>query len=423
MRTYVPGRWTLLAGRELTLFTDAAPDTAVVRECWRLVAGGATVDDVLGAIVHEGLRAIGAFVLASGDRALVRGDVALARRDGAGEWQATERVPTPTWHETAFDAPAMRMATPGADDDAPVLPLSHGIALASTVVVGRDEVVAGAAQKDAAAAEAPASTPDPVVPPRVAPRPVIAVAPAGEGNGESRQYDELFTPSVAPAAVPAGVEATARLTPGPRLAPPPEQPPPRVPPPAPTPAGFIDHLPWAPVGRAGDAPPPPVTQTEPGATLQRPPRATGRGVRVQAVRCPAGHPNPLTAERCRVCRAPVTDREAAEVTRPRLGVLRLSTDPEPIVLERGVVFGREPAGQADVDRIALRRPDISANHVEVRLAGWQVLVVDLGSRNGTVVIGPDGGTAELTPHVPVELRHGTEVVLSDEISFRFEVTS
>lgn len=124
-----------------------------------------------------------------------------------------------------------------------------------------------------------------------------------------------------------------------------------------------------------------------------------------------------------MCRAPVTDREAVEVNRPRLGVLRLSTDPEPIGLERGVVLGREPAGQVDVDRIALRRPDISANHVEVRIAGWQVLVVDLGSRNGTVVVRPDGGTVELTPHVPVELCHGTEVVLSDEISFRFEVMS
>jgi pSer/pThr/pTyr-binding forkhead associated (FHA) protein len=124
-----------------------------------------------------------------------------------------------------------------------------------------------------------------------------------------------------------------------------------------------------------------------------------------------------------VCRQSVTDREPVEVNRPRLGVLRLSTDPEPVALERGVVLGREPTAQADVDRIALRQPDISANHVEVRLEGWRVLLVDLGSTNGTVVTGPDGGSTELTPHVPVELHHGTEVALSDEISFRFEVTS
>jgi hypothetical protein len=450
-RTYVPGRWTLLAGPELTLFTDASPDTAVVRACWRLVDGGATVDDVLAVIVHEGLRAIGSFVLASRDRVLVRGDVAVVRVDEAGEWRADERpsTPTPTWHETVFDAPAIRVAMPGADADAPVLPLPHGIALAATVVIGQDEAVVDkevvekeavekAVVEVAAVEVAPVSAVD-------EPPPVIAVAknesrtpvmPPGERNGESRHYDELFTPSMMPGSAPApAVEATVRL-PGripapPRPTPPSDQPQPHTPPPppspppplpAPTPVGFIDHLPWAPPGYAETATPPPVTRTEPGATLQRPPRVTGRGVRVHAVRCPAGHLNPVTAQRCRVCRALVTDREAVEVNRPRPGVLRLSTDPEPIALDRGVVLGREPTTQADVDRIALRRPDISANHVEVRLAGWQVLVVDLGSKNGTVVTGPDGASTGLTPHVPVELHHGAVVALSDEISFRFEVT-
>jgi pSer/pThr/pTyr-binding forkhead associated (FHA) protein len=104
-------------------------------------------------------------------------------------------------------------------------------------------------------------------------------------------------------------------------------------------------------------------------------------------------------------------------------VLLLSTDPEPVALDRSVVLGRAPSAQGDVDRIALHRPDISGNHLEVRLSGWQVLVVDLGSTNGTLVTTPDGCSSELAPHVPVEIHHGTEVVLSEEIRFRFEVTS
>jgi hypothetical protein len=383
-------------------------------------------------MVHEGLRTLGAFVLASPHRVLARGDVVVVRVSGAGERQAVRWQPTPTWHEIAFDAPTLRVAMPGADAEVPVLPLSHGIVLASAVLVSRAETtVEEAAVKGEARAVAEIEViPLVVAAPAETPKPSPAApGAAGEPHGESRQYDELFTPSMIPGPVPVpGVEATVRLAPGQRSAPrrpAPErdQHPLHAPsPPVPTPPGFIDHLPWAPVGHAADVPSP-VSRPEPGVTLQRPPRLPGRVVSVQAVRCPAGHLNPVTGGSCRVCRLVVADGEPVEVVRPRLGVLRLSTDSEPIALERGVVFGREPTTRADVDRIALRQPDISANHVEVRLSGWQVLVVDLGSTNGTVVTGPDGGQTALTPHVPVELRHGAEVALSDEISFRFEVTS
>jgi pSer/pThr/pTyr-binding forkhead associated (FHA) protein len=53
---------------------------------------------------------------------------------------------------------------------------------------------------------------------------------------------------------------------------------------------------------------------------------------------------------------------------------------------------------------------VSRVHAKVQLEGWQVLLTDLGSANGTR-IRPPGAKAEqpLDPQVPVRLRYGTEV--------------
>ena len=66
--------------------------------------------------------------------------------------------------------------------------------------------------------------------------------------------------------------------------------------------------------------------------------------------------------------------------------------------------------------------DISRKHVEVRLDGWQVVVVDLNSRNGTVVTPPGGVPEPLPSGGSRVLDPGSVVSLTDTISFRFEVT-
>jgi hypothetical protein len=422
-------------GPDLTLFTDAGPATALVAECWRLVDGGASVDDVLGAIVHEGLRAVGAFVLASPDRVLVRGAVTVELVGPDGTRQPLDPVTTPTWHEPTIDAgvAALVLSTADLPADRPQLPLSHGVALASEVTVVRDP--------EATTAPPVRTAPEPAVPAPSDPAPDPAPrgpAPAStapqqvrvtEQSRTNSQYDDLFAMSRVPDVSPAPVSrepAPVVEAPVPREIPLPAPPPAPVEPSyAPPPAtGFMGHLPWAPEGRGTPwaATPVPARQSDLGVTLHRPRRTPAGGVRVSAVRCPDGHLNPAAASVCRVCRAAVADQEPFETARPRLGVLLLSTDPEPVALDRSVVLGRAPSASGDADRIALHRPDISGNHLEVRLSGWQVLAVDLGSTNGTVVTTSDGRTTDLSPHVPLELHHGADVALSEEIRFRFEVT-
>ncbi|MEZ0112323.1 hypothetical protein ABH920_006342 [Catenulispora sp. EB89] len=152
------------------------------------------------------------------------------------------------------------------------------------------------------------------------------------------------------------------------------------------------------------------------------PRSANGSVTVSAVHCPGEHPNPPEAESCRVCGSPIPDRRVSTVPRPPLGELMLSTDPEPLRLERDVVLGRSPG---DTDLPAGRRPDIvrvsdpevSREHVEIRLDGWQVLVVDLGSRNGTYVAPPAREPELLPPHTPIAISLGTVVHLSEAVSF------
>ena len=435
--TYVPGSWPVLVGPDLTLFTDAAPDTTWVTGCWRLVEAGASLDDLLGAIVHEGLRGVGAFALWSSDRLLVRGSVTVELVDMAGVRSPVASVATPTWHERTItvDTASLALLTTGRAADGPVLPLRCGMALASAVYITRkaEPTAAPAAPPKSARAARSTDVPTASVPHVLEPR---APQPShtAEPGEVSRHYDELFamsrtpgTPQASPVQGPPSVAAATtrfeNIAPSSHLS---AAPPTAAPSHTPSPStGVIEHLPWAPAGRGTPwiAAPEPEKQPDLSATIQRPRRAASGGTTVSAVRCPAGHLNPVGADSCRVCGGAVVGQEPFETTRPRLGMLVLSTDPEPIPLDRGVVFGRAPTGQGDVDRIALHQPDISANHVEVRLSGWQVLVVDLGSTNGTLMTTPDGHSSALTPRVPVELHHGTEVVLSEEIRFRFEATS
>jgi hypothetical protein len=151
------------------------------------------------------------------------------------------------------------------------------------------------------------------------------------------------------------------------------------------------------------------------------------GPTVAAVRCPAGHVGPPGSLLCRVCRTQVPAQAPVQIPLPLPGLLRLPGG-ETIQLDRGVILGRapgmpDPADPARPHHVKLASPhnDVSRRHVEIRLEGWDVVAVDLGSRNGTVVrqpgehpVGlPHGGRQVLLP--------GALVVLTDEVSFRYEV--
>lgn len=147
---------------------------------------------------------------------------------------------------------------------------------------------------------------------------------------------------------------------------------------------------------------------------------------VEARICPREHANPPEAERCRICGRSVGHAPVVSLARPSLGVLRLSSGAR-IPLDRGVVFGRNPyvpedggAPLPNLVRISDPDKDISGQHLEVRLDGWQVSVIDLGSTNGTQVYPPHGEPNDLTPGEPVAIVSGTRVVLANAFDFVYD---
>ncbi|MEP6630055.1 MAG: FHA domain-containing protein, partial [Lapillicoccus sp.] len=63
----------------------------------------------------------------------------------------------------------------------------------------------------------------------------------------------------------------------------------------------------------------------------------------------------------------------------------------------------------------------SRNHVQVVVEGWQVLVRDLDTTNGTSVTLPGGAPQRLRTGEAQVLEPGAVVSLADEVTFAYEV--
>jgi FHA domain len=118
---------------------------------------------------------------------------------------------------------------------------------------------------------------------------------------------------------------------------------------------------------------------------------------VEAKLCPDGHPNPPVVASCAVCGKFLTPGTAAivHVPRPSLGHLELD-DGTMIELDHELLIGRNPDGDEDPQRAGLRPvkvvgEKVSRSHLEVRYQGWDILVADCGSTNGTFVVPHPGG--------------------------------
>jgi len=150
---------------------------------------------------------------------------------------------------------------------------------------------------------------------------------------------------------------------------------------------------------------------------------------VQAGRCPRGHLSPAHAAVCRVCGAVLPAQNAVWVPRPVLGRLVFSNG-DLVTLDRGLVLGRAPSLPAghngeQPNLVKLNDPtlEVSSQHLEVRLDHWYVLVIDLGSTNGTLVTLPGQQPLRLRPGTPQPIEPGTVVNLADVLTFTFEVTA
>jgi pSer/pThr/pTyr-binding forkhead associated (FHA) protein len=115
-----------------------------------------------------------------------------------------------------------------------------------------------------------------------------------------------------------------------------------------------------------------------------------------------------------------------EGVRPPLGLL-LFDNGATVTLDAGYLLGREPetddrvrSGQVRPLLVVDQTGGVSRRHAEIRLEGWDVVLVDTGSANGTLVA-PRGAPAwsSLVPGQPIQLLPGMAVRLGSR-QFVFE---
>jgi hypothetical protein len=511
--SYVPGGWVAVSAPGAWLLVALPPDHPIVLRCWDLMSGDTQVEDILDALVSDGIRATAdfAFACATGRRrVLARGAASILVTDSVGTVQLkVAAAPSTVWAEESFDESVdLLLLTSGTEPAADIeLPMASGVTMASSIRIHlhgtafsalpgkHPEAVTG---PDEEAVAGPAASVRPAGAPVEGGRPLgerhdrrAAIASQAEDpdpDDPGHSYDFLFGATQHPPGIEVAAAADGRAN----------DPAPDAPaadgqaadrpaaddavrdpgltagwstmaPPDPLLAedsavmneetagpGIIDAVPWLvrdsaaepasvasvvplapgharpepPTGderRTGQPAPPDVAQTVDRAALlaQAPPV----GPTVLAGYCPAGHLSPPYAATCRVCQAPMpTGQPGFEIARPPLGVIRLA-DGGSVALDRGVLFGRAPATNADSEerphlvRLVSPENDVSRNHAQIVIDGWHVYVKDLGSTNGTVVTLPGRAPVRLRPEDLQLLEHGSHITLADEVTVTFEVTA
>lgn len=180
-------------------------------------------------------------------------------------------------------------------------------------------------------------------------------------------------------------------------------------PPAPQPSGPRGRPPAPPTGFV---PSPPATE----------------GVVVLGYRCSRGHLNDPRVSFCAHCGIRMDQLTGVLVKgrRPPLGLVVLDTG-STFVLDDDYLLGRDPENDPEVRDGRLRPLRLDDNsgtmsraHLEIRLQGWDVAVVDRGSANGTYVAAPGTqGWSAVVPAQPFVLRAGTQVGIGRR-TFTFE---
>ena len=128
-----------------------------------------------------------------------------------------------------------------------------------------------------------------------------------------------------------------------------------------------------------------------------------------------GHPNPPTIACCRACNAFLTPNggELRSVAQPTRGVIHLSGG-NVERLDMDLLIGRNPEREPlrhHQRAVVHGRGDrsVSRRHIDVRLDGWQVVVINLKADEHTIVESVDGTKTPLPPGVPRTLQAGDTV--------------
>ena len=393
--SYVPGEWTAVAGDRCWALIDAAPDSVTVREIWQRIEDGASLDMLMASLLRLGLREAPDFALLAahdGSSHLFcrgRGSATL-NTDGTSERLAGTGLVTWREHPVAPKVVCVVLGDSPAGTDLR-LPASAGVFLAQSVTI-------------ALMGDAGATLSYPGAGDWIPGDDAVSAVPDGAGREgtdagppEEAGYDFLFGATQMRAVEDAAVRPATDDTQPPEL-----------------PAAAVPAPQAPPVARAG--------------LLKLASRAASSdriGPAVHALLCPSSHPSPPSSSVCRVCGVPLPQQDPVTVPRPVLGVLRLSSG-DGITLDRGVVMGRSPRTDFDggerphIVKLPSGDGEISRTHLQVSLDGWDVLVTDLKSTNGTMVALPGRDPERLRPGKPFPIQPGTVVTLADDIYFRYE---
>jgi hypothetical protein len=415
---YLPGTWFAVVSPQAAVLIDDSVSSSRLQAVWDTCNGNPSLDELIEVVT--GGRFVGApcFGIALADdtglRVVVRAGVTAMVGESIGAARPVIGANANTWVEETLNEPqSIRLFRDDAQSPVLTLPVTGGIVFADEITwTPSAEVVAAAAT---AAGAMPAGNPPtgPAAPIQVAPSvplaPVLRLAPAVPKSPTA--------PSpTAPPPVPTRARPATPLTPA------------RPPTPV-TRAEDSEWSVWAldEAGGLGSGADGVDDVVEP---VEMPRRVTVDPGHDPLPLLPEAQPeSPFEPPSPSVESAPLV--ESAQAGRllgdAAVGYLHFSTG-QMVPVDRRVIVGRAPsvdrverADSARAVKIDNQDGDISRNHVEVRLEGGQVLVVDLGSSNGTVVTIPGRVPQQLAPQEPFLLVPGSVVALSDEVYFRYQV--
>jgi hypothetical protein len=179
----------------------------------------------------------------------------------------------------------------------------------------------------------------------------------------------------------------------------------------------------------GDAPPPPPPPRPPLSVRtigeEAVPDDGPAPVIVPGVRCSRNHHNNPAALYCSSCGIKMGVHRTLVVVegpRPPLGILVLD-DGSTIPVQNDMVIGRDPSvdelvagGTALPIRVEDETSSISRAHLLVSLDGWEVLIADRGSSNGTAIRTGDAEPwRRLATSERVHIATGTQIKLGERL--------
>ena len=479
-RRYAPGTWFGAVSAQGVALLPADLDLDLVEGVWERLGRGKGLGGVLEALTGAfgtSLSAIPPFAVVLGTaeqaRLAVRGPLTVSVRVRAGDPVVVSGLGVTTWSERVIDEPLeIELLVDGAPPVERWFPLADGVALVSGIrlplaiapVTGEVPRVTPAPAAAAVpafstptlttspppvppvsspvasppvgpavtpvsapptpVADAPASVPEPIVSDPGTESDVIGSevaevdSPAPDETQHESPHDGADGETWMPPVETAGPEIISSLPPASAPVPPPAE------------VDEYDHL-WGatvvkPVSDAAVRPDPePDSDTTSSPVevpkLPLPPTASGD--------LPGDHDGEtISFEQAQALRGDSAPTPAAApLERPPVahGRIVLSTGRE-VELDRSVVIGRRPravrvTGGILPHLIAVDSPqqDISRSHVEIRTEGDTVLVVDLDTTNGTVLIREGAPPVRLHPGEPTIVIDGDIVDLGDDITVTF----